>query len=142
LGALVDGSSPHPPAFWKEILEQEPEKYALLALSGVLATDPLIEGVSLLPKMPDSKRAGQAAAIKLDLVWDALPVQSRFRFVEQIQNVLGQCGQNFAGPVRLWSEKKQPIRVNKTASILLSALKNSLGEEFQPRYRTSKLLAA
>jgi hypothetical protein len=142
LGALVDGSTPCSPAFWKEILKQEPEKYALLALSGVLATDPLNEGIKLLSKMPNAKRAGQAAAIKLDLLWDGLPMQRRFKFVEKVQKILGHCGQNFAGPVIAWVEKKSSARPVDANQGLYDAIHWALGEEFLPRTHTPKLCLA
>jgi hypothetical protein len=71
LSTLVDTPPPQPPLFWSEILKQDPERYAALALSGVLATNPA-QAIQMLTAMPDTQRSGQAAALKLDLAWGIL----------------------------------------------------------------------
>ena len=106
LATLVDTPPPQSPEFWDLILKQDPEKYAALALSGVLATNPA-QAIRMLPAMPDTERAGQAAALKLDLAWDDLPPKQRFQFVQDIQAILPQCGSRFAGPVQAWVDSKK-----------------------------------
>ena len=138
LGVLVDASPPQPANFWERILEQDPANYASLALAGVLGTNPL-NAVKLLPAMPDTERAGQAAALNLDLAWDDLLPRDRPTFVEQIQNRLRQCGQQFAVPVKVWAETK----VSSPASIanprLVAAITIALGAESGPKTLTPKL---
>ena len=87
LATLVDTPPPQAPEFWDLVLKQDPEDYAALALSGVLATKPA-HAVKMLPAMPDIERVGQAAALKLDLAWDDLPPKQRFQFV---QDILRSC---------------------------------------------------
>ena len=139
LATLVDTPPPQLVEFWDEILQQDPEKYAGLVLSGVLAINPA-RAIELLPAMPDTERAGQAAALKLDLAWDNLPPEQRYRFVESIQAILlAQCGSRFASPVQVWVDSKKGL----SNPGLWSALRGFLGpEESDPRTRKSKLEAA
>ena len=105
LATIVDTPPPQPPSFWERTLKQDAEAYAGLALSGVLATQPA-QAIKMLPSMPDAERAGQAAALKLDLTWDNLPPKNRFQFVQDIQEILPQCGSHFAVPVDAWTASK------------------------------------
>ncbi len=139
LAALVDMSPPQSVEFWVRIFNRDPEKYAGLALSGVLAINPA-RAIELLPKMPDTERAGQAAALKLDLTWDDLPAGQRPRFVRNVQNVLRRCGCRFAGPVRAWVDLKEESRPANVNSGLFAALFESLGPaEVDPRWRSPRL---
>ena len=141
LAALVDMSPPQPVEFWVRIFRQDPEQYAGLVLSGMLAIDPAC-AIELLPKMPDTERAGQAAALKLDLAWDDLPPKQRHRFVQDIQAVLTRCGSRFVGPVRAWANSKIAPRGPEANPGLWAALRKSLGPEVAPRARTPKLCEA
>ncbi|MDS4030206.1 MAG: hypothetical protein RKO66_09040 [Candidatus Contendobacter sp.] len=143
LAALVDMPPPQSVEFWVRIFNRDPEKYAGLALSGVLAINPA-RAIELLPKMPDTERAGQATALKLDLTWDDLRPEQRYRFVEDIRAVLVQCGSYFAGPVEAWVNSKSKViigrvKTNESLESLGTALKKYLGEEFSPKVRTPKL---
>ncbi len=133
LAALVDTPPPQPPAFWQGVLKQDPEKYAGLALSGLLATHPA-QAINLLPAMPDTERAGQAVALKLDLTWDDLPPKKRFQFVQDIQAKVPQCGSHFAGPVMTWAlTRKGPdtttvnpsLRMKDVLAVVLAGGKGS-----------------
>lgn len=150
LAALVDTPPPQPVAFWDDILKQDPEKYAGLALSGVLATNPA-QAINMLPAMalghhvPDVERAGQAAALKLDLAWDDLAPKQRFQLVQDVEAILPHCGSRFASPVAAWTASKRTatgwpraITVNSNPK-LKAALVLILGAEFTPRARTPKL---
>lgn len=138
LAALVDTPPPQPVAFWDDILKQDSEKYAGLALSGVLATNPA-QAIKMLPAMPDAERAGQAAALKLDLTWDELPSKQRFLLVQDVEAILPRCGSHFASPVAAWMASKQTaITVNSNPK-LRDALVRKLGPDSAPRYRTTKL---
>jgi len=106
LAALVDTPPPRDMAFWEMMLGQDPQKYAGMALSGVLATNPE-QAVAMLPRLPDSERLGQAAALKLDLTWDELPPRERFQFVRDIQTLLPRCGRGFRGPLQAWTDSKR-----------------------------------
>jgi hypothetical protein len=121
LAMLVDTPPPQSVEFWDGILKQDPEKYAGLVLSGVLAVNPA-RAIELLPAMPDTERAGQAAALKLDLAWDDLQPNQRSRFVWDIQSVLAQCGSRFAGPVRAWVNSKEEPRATTANPSLSVAL--------------------
>jgi hypothetical protein len=138
LATLVDTPPPQTPLFWAEILKQDPERYAALALSGVLATNPA-QAIQMLPAMPDTERSGQAAALKLDLAWDTLPIDKRFQFVQAVGEVLCHCGRRFAGFVGAWVSANQSSRPANTYSGLAAALANSLGEENTPRVFSSRL---
>ena len=144
LAALVDMSPPQPAEFWDDILKQDPEKYAGLALSGVLATNPA-QAINMLPAMPDAERAGQATALKLDLAWDELPPKQRFPLVQDVEAILPRCGSRFASPVAAWTASKRTatgwpraITVNSNPK-LKAALVLIFGAEFIPRARTPKL---
>ena len=141
LAALVDMSPPQPAEFWARIFRQDPEQYAGLVLSGMLAINPAC-AIELLPKMPDTERAGQAAALKLDLAWDDLPPKQRHRFVQDIQSVLTRCGSRFVGPVRAWANSKIAPRGPEANPGLWAALRKSLGPEVAPRTHTPKLCEA
>lgn len=141
LAALVDMSPPQPVEFWARIFRQDPEQYAGLVLSGMLAINPAC-AIELLPKMPDTERAGQAAALKLDLAWDDLPPKQRHRFVQDIQAVLTRCGSRFVGPVRAWANSKIAPRGPEANPGLWAALRKSLGPEVAPRTHTPKLCEA
>ncbi len=139
LAALVDTPPPQPPAFWDDILKQDPEKYAALALSGVLATHPT-QAIRMLPAMPDAERAGQAAALKLDLAWDDLPPKKRFQFVQDILAILPQCGSRFAGPVKKWADSKEEPSPAAANPSLHAALCGVFGrEESKPKAWTPRL---
>ena len=139
LAVLVDTPPPQSVEFWDRILKQDPEKYASLALSGVLAINPA-RAIELLPAMSDTERAGQAAALKLDLTWDDLPPEKRHRFVEGVQAILlARCGSCFAGPVQAWVDSKEWLRGSKTNPGLKVALSEFLGPDSDPRTRKSKL---
>lgn len=142
LAALVDMSPPQPAEFWERIFRQDPEQYAGLVLSGMLAIDPAACAIELLPRMPDTERAGQAAALKLDLAWDDLPPEQRHRFVQNIQAVLTRCGSRFVGPVRAWANSKIAPRGPEANPGLWAALRKSLGPEVAPRTHTPKLCEA
>ena len=92
--------------------------------------------------MPDTERAGQAAALKLDLAWDDLPPKQRHRFVQDIQAVLVRCGSRFVGPVRAWANSKIAPRGPEANPGLWDALRKSLGPEVAPRTHTPKLCEA
>nr|MDP2189930.1 hypothetical protein [Rhodoferax sp.] len=138
LAALVDTPPPQPAAFWDGILKQDSEKYAGLALSGVLAINPA-QAINMLPAMPDTERTGQAAALKLDLAWDDLPSKKRFQFTQDVEAVLAQCGPRFARPVKVWTDsKEEPIGASANPG-LWTALSGVLGINFAPQARTPKL---
>lgn len=141
LAALVDMSPPQPAEFWVRIFRQDPEQYAGLVLSGMLAINPA-RAIEVLPKMPDTERAGQAAALKLDLAWDDLPPKQRNRFVQDIQAVLTRCGSRFVGPVRAWANSKIAPRGPEANPGLWAALHEFLGPEVAPRTHTPKLCEA
>ena len=138
LAALVDTPPPQPPEFWDLVLKQDAEKYAALALSGVLATNPA-QAIKMLPAMPDAERAGQAAALKLDLAWDDLPPKKRFQFVQGILAILPRCGSRFAGPVRTWTDSKEQSSAATASPSLRAALFGYLGRESAPKTRNSRL---
>jgi hypothetical protein len=138
LGVLVDVSPPQPTAFWEKILEQDPVNYASLVLAGELATNPL-DAVKLLPSMPDTERNGQAAAINLDIAWDDLLKAQRSKFVQQVLNILGQCGRRFAAPVKVWADGKLSSRAANENPALIAALRKTLGAESAPKTFTPKL---
>ena len=139
LSALVDTPPPQPMEFWESILKQSPHDYGVLALSGVLATNPA-QAIRLLPAMPNTQRAGQAAALKMELAWDDLPPKKRFQFVQDIPSILPQCGSQFVGPVKVWVESKQQAPHIATANpSLQAALRGLLGEESAPKAWTPKL---
>ena len=138
LAALVDTPPPQPPEFWDLVLKQDAEKYAALALSGVLATNPA-QAIKMLPAMPDAERAGQAAALKLDLAWDDLPPKKRFQFVQGILAILPQCGSRFSGPVKTWTDSKEEPSTGTANPSLRAALSGFLGGDFAPKTRNSRL---
>lgn len=140
LAALVDTPPPRDMAFWEMILAQDSEKHAGLVLSGVLATNPE-QAVAMLPRFPNSERLGQAAALKLDLTWDALPVKKRFQFMADIRAVLPSCRPCFADPVRTWLDSKEPSTDMTSNPTLQAALSEYLGEGAAPKFRSSKLFA-
>ncbi len=141
LAALVDMSPPQLAEFWERIFRQDPEQYAGLVLSGMLAISSAC-AIELLPVMPDTERAGQAAALKLDLTWDDLPPKQRYRFVQDVQAVLARCGSRFVGPVRAWANSKIAPRGPEANPGLWAALRKSLGPEVAPRTHTPKLCEA
>ncbi len=138
LSALVDTPPPQPPEFWESILKQSPQDYGAMALSGVLATNPA-QAIRMLPAMPDTERAGQAAALKIELAWDDLPPKKRFPFVQDIQEILPRCGSRFVGPVKTWTDSKQEPHGTATNSSLRAALRGVLGGESAPKAMTPKL---
>jgi hypothetical protein len=138
LATLVDTPPPRDMAFWETMLAQDPANYAGLALSGVLAINPE-QAVAILPRLPDSERMGQAAALKLDLTWDGLPSKGRFQFVEDIRTILPRCGQIFANSVRVWTDSKQKPDATPTNSTLRVGIVQILAEESSPRTRCSRL---
>jgi len=109
LATLVDTPPPRAPDFWVEILKQNPEKYAPLALSGVLAVNPFY-AITMLPAPPDNDRIGQAAALKLDLAWDNLLPAQRFQFIHDVRDMLPLCGNRFAVAVNAWAKPKDSAR--------------------------------
>lgn len=121
LAALVDTPPPRDMAFWGTILAQDPEQYAGLTLSGVLATNPE-QAVAMLPRLPDNERLGQAAALKFEIAWDNLPLKYRFQFVQDIQLILPQCGPRFAAPVQAWTESKAQIGIVATNPTLQASV--------------------
>jgi hypothetical protein len=138
LATLVDTPPPQPPLFWAEILKQDPQRYAALALSGVLATNPA-QAIQMLPAMPDTERSGQAATLKLELAWDTLTQDKRFQFVQAVGQVLCRCGRHFAGFVGAWVRAKQSSRPVNTYPGLAAALANTLGGENTPKVFCSRL---
>jgi len=142
LGALVDATTPLETSFWKEILAQDPERNALLALAGIVATNLPYDAIKMLPQMPDSLRAGQAAVINLEIAWDSLSTKERSRFVTEIQKTLLNCGENFANPLRAWIEKKVSSRSADANPSLSAALHGELGDKIQPKTRISNLCPA
>jgi hypothetical protein len=140
LAALVDTPPPRDMAFWETVLAQDLEKYAALALSGVVATNPE-QAVSMLPRFPDNELLGQAAALTLDLTWDDLPRRERFQFVRDIQEILPRCGRRFATPVQVWADSKQQTRTIAVNPGLLAGITQILGTDSSPRTRSSRLCA-
>lgn len=140
LAALVDTPPPRDMAFWERMLAQDSEKYAGLALSGVLATNPQ-QAVAMLPRFPDNARLGQAAALKLDLTWDSLPPRERFQLVRDIQTVLPQCGRIFGAPVQAWADSKKETRTGAANPSLLAGIAKILPGESSARMWSSKLCA-
>lgn len=140
LATLVDTPPPQAPDFWYSVLRQDPEAYAALALSGVLAVNPT-EAVSMLSAMPDIERVGQAAALKLDLAWDDLLPKQRFQFAQNVRAVLPRCGSRFAGPIQAWADSKEQRPVATANAGLYAALAGFLGGDSAPRIRSSRLCA-
>lgn len=139
LSTLVDTPPPQPAEFWERLLEQDPAKYGGLALSGILAVDPS-RAIQALRMMPNNERSGRAAALKLDLTWDALPPRDRFRFTTSVGEALSSCGAEFSGPVRTWVQSKQEASQRSAANpSLRAALKKALGSDGSPRAYTPKL---
>ncbi|HEX9621898.1 MAG TPA: hypothetical protein VF989_17250 [Polyangiaceae bacterium] len=138
LAALVDMPPPRSSEYWKALLVQDREHYSGMALSGTLASNPN-EAVSLLPAMPDTVRAGQAAALKIDLTWDELPPAQRFAFVDRVRDVLAQCSSSFRGPVAAWVASKQPAACGTSSSLRLGICKVLGDSDSSPKTRTPKL---
>jgi len=138
LAALVDTPPPREMAFWDKVLSQNPEEYAGLALSGVLATNPE-HGVAMLRCFPDDERLGEAAAIKLDLAWDDLQPRQRFQFVQDVQAVLPKCGRRFAAPVQAWADSKRAARTAGANASLGAGIAKILGPESHARARSPRL---
>jgi hypothetical protein len=141
LEVLVDISPPRTPTFWKQIFQQEPEHFALLAFSGTLASLPF-EAVEMLPGMPNSKRDGEAAVINLEIAWDDLDVHLRSHFVQEVQNVLDRCRQNFANPIKTWIGSKVPSRILSNHSLLFEAITDFWKGAVFPTTYTPKLCTA
>jgi hypothetical protein len=138
LAVLIDTPPPQSRAFWNGILNQDPEKYAIPALSGVLAINPT-QATQMLPLMPDAERAGQAAALNFDLAWDDLPPDERFGFAQKIRRALPLCGPHFAAPVRAWVRSKQSSGAADSCPGLEAALSAILGAENSPKAFSPKL---
>ncbi len=139
LAALVVMPPPRSQGFWEEILARDPDHYAALVLSGLLAINPPA-AVAMLPKMPNTERMGQAAVLKLDLAWDDLPPKQRFQFVEQVKATIPGCGLQVASALRDWIVEKERVEISNGDSILKIAL-ISCGFDTKPRARTPKLCA-
>ena len=137
LAALVDTPPPQPAEFWDDILKQDSEKYAGMALSGMLAIN-LAQAIKMLPAMPNAERAGQAAALKLDLKWDSRPEQ-RFQLVQDVEAILPRCGSHFARPVAAWTASKRPAFTVISNPGLRDGLVRELGAESAPRYLKPRL---
>jgi hypothetical protein len=135
---LVDTPPPQPPDFWAEILSQDPQTYAALALSGVLATHPM-QAVQMLRAMPDTESMGRAAALKLELASDNLPPDKRFQFVQAVGRVLARCAPRFAGPVEAWVASQQSSRAPNPRIGLVAALGDALGDENSPKVVSARL---
>jgi hypothetical protein len=138
LAALVDTPPPRDMAFWEMMLGQDPQNYAGMALSGVLATNPE-QAVAVLPRFPDSERLGQAAALKLDLTWDNLPPNERFQFVQDVHAILPRCRRRFGGPVQAWADSKKQTRAVPVNPSLPAGITSILGAESAARTRSSRL---
>jgi hypothetical protein len=147
LATLVDTRPPQTAGFWEDILAEDRELYAGLALSGVLATNHA-HAIRLLTAMPDVEDLGDAAAMKLELAWIDLPAHRRTYFVDDIRAVLGLCAPRFAAPVRDWLDSKEvpPIADGNLAAAknqsLADAICNVLGtNEAAPKHTTPKIAA-
>jgi hypothetical protein len=140
LAALVDTKPPQPPTFWLSMLEQDAKRFAGFALSGVLATYPE-QAAQILPRLPNSERLGQAAALKLDLAWDELHSERRHRLVEAVERSLSDCNPSVAGPLQAWVESKTVFHPAPKARYksLRMALEGELGAGYVVRARTPKL---
>ena len=144
LAALVDTPPPQPAEFWDDILKQDSEKYAGMALSGMLAIN-LAQAIKMLPAIaldhpvPDAERAGQAAALKLDLTWDYLPPEERFQLVQDVEAILPHCGSHFASPVAAWTASKRTAFTEISYPGLRAGLVRELGAESAPRYLKPRL---
>ena len=145
LAALVDTPPPQPAEFWDDILKQDSEKYAGLVLSGMLAINPaqaikMLPAIALGHPVPNAERAGQAAALKLDLTWDDLAPKQRFQLVQDVEAILPLCGSHFASPVAAWTASKQTAITVNSYPGLRAGLFRLLRAESGPRALTSKLL--
>jgi len=139
LSALVDMSPPQTLEFWDRVRQQEPEHYGLLALSGTLATHPE-EAVEILPQLPDDPHTGGAAALILELTWDDLPPDRRFRFARAVRTILGRCGSNVAAPVRAWADSVDPPANGSINSSLCDGIEQILQSGCQPKTWTPALV--
>lgn len=140
LGILADASPPQIIEFWEEILQQEPSEYAGMALAGALASNPM-QALHLLPNMPNKTDSGEFGAINLDVTWDSLAPSLRGKFLDQVAQVLGQCGSEFAAPVREWLATKGmtlPVQ-EKTLENLRAAIKKARPDDFSAKHTSSKL---
>ena len=126
LGLLVDAPQPRTVIFWKRILKQDPEHYSGAVFSGMLAARPRL-AVKMLPQMPDTERDGLATAIKLDIAWDDMSPGHRTGFVEKVQNILGQCGPKFAGPVKKWADGrlKEMVQAGRKRTAARTSTRNN-----------------
>jgi cytoskeletal protein CcmA (bactofilin family) len=80
-----------------------------LAFSGVITGHPL-ESPPLLPQLPDDLKAGESAAVKIDLAWDELRQEDRTSFFALIKAALPRCGSTFRRPIEGWvSSKEQEV---------------------------------
>ena len=140
LATLVDTPPPQPVEFWDCILKQNPKDYAGLALSGVLATNPT-QAINMLPLMPNDERIGQAAALKLDLVWDNLPSTKRFQLTQDVEVIVAKWGTRFARHVKAWADSKENQIAVTANPKLKEALSKFYDGEFVPQARTPKLCA-
>lgn len=138
LATLVDTPPPQQPAFWENMLKQDPEKYSGLVLSGLLATN-WGKAIEMLPEMPDSDEAGQATALILDLTWDELSLKHRCQFVEGIFAILPRCHSRLAGPVKAWADSKDEPTTSSAHRTLFAAIGNVLGPDSAPRAISPRL---
>lgn len=139
LSALVDAHPPQPAEFWQARLQEDPERFGLLALSGVLATNPA-QALQLLASLPPTVENGEDATLKLDLTWDSLEPPQRARFVQQVEAALHACAPALAGPIADWVKSKQEEAPLLAPSKLRNILDKLLGTEAAPRHLSPKLV--
>jgi hypothetical protein len=108
LAGLVGSPDQADIAFWEGIAHRDPEKYTLLALSGVLAIKPM-HAARLLPLVPNEEMKGHVAVIKLDHAWKALgEAGPRNAFARAVRDVLPRCGDQVRAALEPWVEERLP----------------------------------
>jgi len=140
LATLVDTPPMRDAEFWESILEQDPQRFGAPALSGLLATD-LQRAVNILPRLPEGEDMAEAAALKLDLAWDTIPIGERLIFLDHVRGLLKKCGKDLAFTVGQWIASKQLSEEDSTFADLRHVLNECLGVDASPRFTSPKIWA-
>ena len=97
------------------------------------------------PDLPGCVTQGEdmaeAAALKLDLAWDTIPIGERLIFLDHVRGLLKKCGKDLAFTVGQWIASKQLFEEDSTFADLRHVLNECLGVDASPRFTSPKIWA-
>ena len=151
LTTLLDMGADVPGAFWSQLAARDPERFGVVAFSGVLRKEPAAV-ISLLPSLPDDERIADAIYVVLGQRTASLNSTERDQLVIAARAEARNAQPAIRAALNEWANEQPPVQqqeapsvVDETLAKLAKALRDfamKRGESYSPVPCSARLVPA